>query len=81
MIVYVVTMYRYGDREKHSYVLGVWSTMENAMKYGAVEKAWRGGKYTPIITVWTVDANECDDIPNDEEVQDGCKHTQRENLK
>ena len=32
--VYVVTMYRYGDREKHSYVLGVFSTAEMAKKMG-----------------------------------------------
>lgn len=43
--VYVVTMYRFGDREKHSYVLGVYSTEEKANKAGMEEELHRGGKY------------------------------------
>jgi hypothetical protein len=62
MKVYVVTMYRYGDREKHSYVLGVWSTRELAYKYGLTEESWRGQKYGHVITEWNIDANECDDL-------------------
>ena len=47
--VYVVTMYRWGDREAHSYVLGVFGG-----KVRAFEEAWgaeecRGGKYEPEI--------------------------------
>ena len=62
MIVFVTTMYRYGDREKHSYVLGVWSSSEVAMQAGQTEALWRGGKYEPEVTEWKVDANEFDDI-------------------
>lgn len=56
--VYVVTMYRYGEPEKHSYVLGVWSTYEAAIKAGDLEKEWRGNKYLPTITKWEIDGNE-----------------------
>ena len=60
--VYVVTMYRYGDREKHSYVLGVWSTIKEAELFGLTEESFRGGKYKHHITEWIVDSNECDDL-------------------
>jgi len=43
--IYIVTMYRYGDRESHSYVLGVWDKKAQATKYGQIEESWRGGKY------------------------------------
>jgi hypothetical protein len=62
MMAYVVTMRRYGDREKHSYVLGVWSTEYLAQINGDVERAFRGNKYIPEITEWTIDANEYDNI-------------------
>ena len=45
MKYWIVTMYRNGDREKHSYVLGVFSSFEQALKHGNAEEAWRGGKY------------------------------------
>jgi hypothetical protein len=60
--VHVVTMRRYGNREAHSYVLGVWSTREEAEKNGHIENLWRGGKYEPDISTWVVDANEHDKI-------------------
>jgi len=60
MTVYVVTMYRYGDIEKHSYVLGVWSERCLAEKYGSVECAWRANKYSYKVTEWVVNGNECD---------------------
>ena len=53
-------MYRYGDNQKHSYVLGVWSTKKDAEGAGGVEEAWRGGKYTASITDWIVDGMEFD---------------------
>jgi len=46
--VYVVTMYRWGDRENHSYVLGVYSTEKKAKIAGEAERVERGGnKYYP----------------------------------
>lgn len=65
--VYVVTMYRYGNHERHSYVLGVWSNEKDAVKAGFVEETWRAGKYKAEITTWIVDANEYDNLPHDED--------------
>jgi len=39
-------MYRHGDREKHSYVLGLYSTEEKARTAGLAEELIRGGKYS-----------------------------------
>lgn len=54
MKVYVVTMYRYGNHEAHSYVLGVWNSKKLAEKHGNLEMIWRGGKYKPDITEWVI---------------------------
>jgi hypothetical protein len=62
MKIYVVTMYRYGDHEKHSYVLGCWSNSFVAKMYGLTEESWRAGKYKHEITEWILDSNECDNI-------------------
>ena len=53
--VYVVTMYRYGDREAHSYVLGVYSTKTIAETEAVREKDYCGGKYVPEIIEMPVD--------------------------
>ena len=45
MKVYVVTMYRWGNKEDHSYIIGVFSDWDKAFKYGVLEEQWRGGKY------------------------------------
>ena len=50
MKVWVVTMCRWGDKEKHSYVLGVYELFLTAQKDGEKERAYRGGKYEPNIT-------------------------------
>ena len=44
-VLYVVEMLRYGDREKHSYVIGVFAQRWQARQCGEIEKSWRGGKY------------------------------------
>ena len=49
MELYVVTMYRWGDREKHSYVLGVFANAVVATRHCAEEEIFRGGKYTGEI--------------------------------
>ncbi len=54
--VYVVTMYRYGEREKHSYVYGAFSTEATAREWGEKEKDYRGGKYEPEIIKFYVDS-------------------------
>jgi hypothetical protein len=45
MLIYVVTAYRFGDRELHSYVVGAFDTAEKAIKQAKIEREWRGGKY------------------------------------
>lgn len=49
MKVYTVIMYRWGDTERHSYLLGVFDTEEQAVAEGEAECAWRGNKYKPRI--------------------------------
>lgn len=55
MTYWVVTMYRYVDHEKHSYVLGVYSSFELALKYGNIEVENRGGKYHFTCTAAVLD--------------------------
>jgi hypothetical protein len=43
--IYVVTMYRWGNREKHSYVLGVLGSLKLAKYAMKIEEESRGGKY------------------------------------
>jgi len=44
--MYIVTAYRYGDTETHSYVLGVFGTEEIARTVSEYECDYRGGKYS-----------------------------------
>ena len=47
---YVVTMYRYGDKENHSYLLGVYDDEELAIAEAQLEQLNRGGnKYYPEV--------------------------------
>lgn len=55
MKIFVVTMYRYGDREKHSYVLGAFSNKDMAKKWGEDEEIFRGNKYKSDITIFILD--------------------------
>lgn len=55
MKIYVVTMYRYGNHENHSYVLGAWSKKAKAQDEGLAEQKYRGDKYKPEITEWEVE--------------------------
>tara|TARA_R110000787_G_scaffold160865_1_gene274368 strand:+ start:110 stop:304 length:195 start_codon:yes stop_codon:yes gene_type:complete len=48
--MYIVEALRFGDREKHSYVVGVYSSMELAESSAEFEMDWRGGKYECVIT-------------------------------
>ena len=42
---FVVTAYRWGLREGHSYVVGASDDFETAKKMAEKEEGWRGGKY------------------------------------
>ena len=44
MLIYVVTAYRFGDRESHSYVVGAFDNEEEALKQAKLEREWRDGE-------------------------------------
>jgi hypothetical protein len=50
VIVYVVEALRGGDRERHSYVVGVYDTLDGARDAAEAETVDRGGKYTCEVT-------------------------------
>lgn len=54
MRVWVVEMLRWGDRESHSYVIGVYSSRVAAVHAGKDEREHRGGKYEPEIQEFEV---------------------------
>lgn len=62
--VYVVTMYRWANRENHSYVLGVWNKKFQAMKAATEEEQRRGGKYTAEIIEANLDVAILDEANN-----------------
>lgn len=45
MNIYIVTAYRWGHRDNHSYVVGAFSTKEQADQAADTHVGWRGGKY------------------------------------
>jgi hypothetical protein len=47
--LWVVEMLRYGDRESHSYVEGVYDSEEKAQAAAKQHCEWRGGKYESSI--------------------------------
>ena len=51
--IYVTTMYRWGDREAHSYVLYAGFSKHVATKAGEDEREYRGGKYIPGVDEFT----------------------------
>ena len=53
--IYVTIMYRWGDHECHSYLLGVYNKKHKAIEEGKKEKEWRGGKYAPEVTEVLID--------------------------
>ena len=53
--MFVLTMYRFGNREKHSYVQGVFTTLEKAQMAQEAEECYRGGKYLGNILDIEVD--------------------------
>jgi hypothetical protein len=63
--MYVVEALRFGDREKHSYVVGVYSKKEYAEAAAESEMDWRGGKYECVVTEYGLD-----EVHESEEVSD-----------
>lgn len=56
MKVYSIHAYRFGDRERHSYSVGVCSTRDAALKMAADEEEWRGGKYECEVCEFELDS-------------------------
>ena len=54
--VYTVHAYRWGDRERHSYSVGVYSKKHAALKAAQTENDYRGGKYECEVLEWTLDS-------------------------
>lgn len=52
--VYTVRACRWGDTETHSYIVGVYSTEELALKAADEEENWRGGKYQCEVLKWAL---------------------------
>lgn len=50
-MTYVITAYRYGNRESHSYVVGATKDQREADIIADQEEAWRGGKYECEILI------------------------------
>ena len=53
--VFVVEALRWGDREDHTYVVGVFDNIHDACEACVVEEMWRGGKYECFI-------NDCNEM-------------------
>lgn len=54
MQVFVVEMLRWGERELHSYVAGIYYTIEDALAAALDAEEDRGGKYEAEIASFTV---------------------------
>ncbi len=57
MTVYPVIAYRFGNREKHSYLVGVYSTKDLALDAALDEEEGLGGKYGCEVSAVTMDVN------------------------
>lgn len=55
MEVFVVEMLRWGERELHSYVEGVFDTEEQALMAASDAEEDRGGKYVAEVTAFVLD--------------------------
>ena len=56
MKVWIVEALRYGDREKHSYVVGAYNCKEIADYVAEIEEAWRGGnKYICEVNCFDIE--------------------------
>ena len=56
MKIYITEMLRWGDTETHHYIVGAFSTREQAELSGDIEKTWRACKYEYRVTEIELDA-------------------------
>jgi hypothetical protein len=45
-LIYTVQAYKYGQRDGHSYIVGVYTRKHAALKAADAEEVYRGNKYT-----------------------------------
>jgi len=55
--IYTVHAYRWGDRECHSYTVGVFGKKNAALKAAETEEDYRGGKYECEVLEWALDSS------------------------
>ncbi len=48
-VVYPVVAYRFGDKERHSYIVGIFTDDRKAVSEALAEEEFRGGKYECAI--------------------------------
>jgi len=53
--VYIVEALRRGDRERHSYVVGAYSTRQRAQSAADAEGLWREGTYQCVVWATPLD--------------------------
>ena len=53
--IYTVHAYRWGDRERHSYSVGVFRKKARALKEAEEHSVYRGGKYECEVIEWSID--------------------------
>ena len=56
-IVYTVQAYRFGDKNAHSYIVGVYSKKHAAIKEAEREQSFRGNKYSCEVRELTMDVD------------------------
>ena len=61
--IYTVTAYRYGNANMHSYIVGVYTKKNAALKAAAEEGEYRGFKYRCSVIEWVPDAKHKDGSP------------------
>lgn len=67
--IFTIHAYRWGDRENHSYSVGVRKTSEKALELAKAEEEYRGGKYECEVIKWNINDNThsvIKSIPGDE---------------
>jgi hypothetical protein len=62
MRIYTVIANRWGDDHNHSYLVGNYSTKEQAKVAALAEEHWRAGKYNCEIAKFTLDEVDSDVI-------------------
>ena len=63
-VIYTVHAFRYADRERHSYIVGVYPKKKQALDAAEAEQDWRGGnKYFCEIRKWVIGSENEDNSP------------------